>query len=85
MANPSVLDEAWSNEVWQWRVRFGEPQVEMAAYVYVSPATWSRWERGVCEPPAYVKVRVRHELQRLYDLRRQWGPPGRVAGTGSTA
>jgi transcriptional regulator with XRE-family HTH domain len=68
MANPSVLEYTWSNECWQWRTAFRRGQADLAAYAYVSPATWSRWERGVCEPPAYVKDRVRHELARLWAL-----------------
>lgn len=68
MASSSVLQDTWSNEVWQWRTAFLRRQADMAAYVYVSPATWSRWERGVCEPPVYVKERVRHELARLSKL-----------------
>lgn len=74
MANPEYSDGDWSNETWQWRVAFRRTQEDMAAYAYVSPATWSRWERGVCEPPRYVKERIRHELQRLYALHRNSVP-----------
>jgi len=60
--------ENWSHECWLWRVTFRRSQADMAAYAYVSPATWSRWERGTCEPPQYAKDRIRHELDRLYAL-----------------
>jgi len=59
--------EPWSHEVWSWRLNCHLNQKDAAAVCYVSPNTISRWENGHCEPPEYVKERVRAAWAAQYE------------------
>lgn len=52
----------WSHECWHARTLLRMTQAEAADASCVSRRTWSRWERGVTEPPAHVKEAVRDAM-----------------------
>jgi transcriptional regulator with XRE-family HTH domain len=58
--------EAWQETTYKWRVNRRLSQERAAAIVGVSLTSWSRWERGVTEPPVDL-ARAAVEAMRYYD------------------